>query len=194
MGLIKGSDGKERCFGGDAGHELYGQYHDEVWGKAVYDDQELFEYLILEGAQAGLSFETILKKKEGYKEVFFNYDLQKISELSDEQLEEILLNPKIVRNRLKVFSVRKNAQVFLEMQKEFGSFSTYLWNHVGNTPINNKLVDLRDKDNTNEISDKISKDLKKRGMNFVGSTIIYAYLEACGLINNHCINCHVSLK
>jgi DNA-3-methyladenine glycosylase I len=147
----------------------YQKYHDEEWGVPVYDDTKLFEMLILEGAQAGLSWETILKKRTGYKKAFHNFDVQKCAQMSDPELEKLMQNPKIIRNRLKIFSVRKNARVFLDIQKEFGSFSDYIWKFVDN----------------NGASDKISKDLKKRGMSFVGPTIIYAYMQAVGLVNDH---------
>jgi len=180
---------KTRCGWVKPENELYLAYHDEEWGKPVYDDRTLFEFLILEGAQAGLSWETVLKKREDYKQVFYDFDVKKCAELSDTELEEILKNPKIIRNRLKVFSVRKNALVFLQIQQEFGSFSRYLWKYVDDTPIINHPKTLDEVPAKTELSDRISKDLKKRGMSFVGSTIIYAYLQAVGVVDDHITNC-----
>lgn len=182
---------KKRCFG--EGKELYAAYHDKEWGIPVYDDIRLFEMLILEGAQAGLSWETILKRREGYREVFHQFDPLVVSKMSDQELETLLQNEKIIRNRLKVFSVRKNAQVYLQIQKEFGSFSKYLWNFVGGKPIRNQWKSFKEIPPKTEISDKLSKDLKKRGMTFVGSTIIYAYMQAVGLVNDHLIDCSTSI-
>ncbi len=168
----------------------YEKYHDEEWGVSVYDDRKLFEFLILESAQAGLNWETILKRRTGYKKAFCNFDPKKVSKLSDHQLEKLLLNPEIIRNRLKVFSTRKNALVFLEIQKEFGSFSNYLWAFVNNRKVINKWKNLADAPTESKESQAISKDLKKRGMTFVGSTIIYAYMQAVGLVNDHVTECH----
>ncbi len=167
----------------------YIKYHDEEWGVPVHDDGKFFEMLILEGAQAGLSWETVLKKREGYRKAFKNFDVQKCAKLSDEELEKQLLNPEIIRNRLKVFSVRKNAIAFIAIQKEFGSFDKYIWQFVGNKPIQNKLSSISQVPAKTEISDKISKDLKKRGMSFVGSTIMYAFMQATGLVNDHTTDC-----
>ncbi len=168
---------------------LYQQYHDEEWAVPVYDDQILFEFLILEGAQAGLSWLTILQKREGYRKAFAHFDVKKVARFSDSKLEKLLLNPGIVRNRLKVFSARSNAQAFIKVQKEFGSFSDYLWDFVGGSPIQNKWKSLKQVPATTPESDALSKDLKKRGFKFVGSTIIYAYMQSMGLVNDHTTDC-----
>lgn len=186
---VIGEDGKKRCFGGVPGKEYYTIYHDHEWGIPVHDDRHLFEMLILEGAQAGLSWETILKRRENYRKLFHNFDPQKVARMSDQELEKLLLNPKIIRNRLKVFAARNNARVFLDVQKEKGSFDQYLWGFVGGKPIKNHPHSLKEVPATTKESDVISKDLKKRGMVFVGSTIIYAFMQAVGLVNDHLIDC-----
>jgi DNA-3-methyladenine glycosylase I len=167
----------------------YEKYHDEEWGVAIHDDTKHFEMIILEGAQAGLTWETILKKREGYREAFKNFDPIKVASMSDDELETLILDPKIIRNRLKIFSTRKNAEVFLSIQKEFGSFDDYVWHFTDGKSIVNSWKTLQEVPATSEESDKLSKDLKKRGMKFVGSTIIYAYMQAAGLINDHLISC-----
>lgn len=177
----------KRCFG--EGKPFYEKYHDEEWGVPSRDDRYLFEMLCLEGAQAGLSWETILKKREGYKRLFHNFVPEIVAAMGDEELERALLDPSVVRNRRKVYSVRDNAKIFLEMQKEFGSFAAYLWAYVDDTPINNGWERAEDVPCSTPLSDAISKDLKKRGMRFVGSTIIYSYLQAVGLINDHLVSC-----
>ena len=182
-------DGKKRCFGGQPGKEFYAEYHDNEWGIPVHDDRHLFEMLILEGAQAGLSWETILKRRKGYKEAFHSFDPRKVAAMTDKELEALLENEKIIRNRLKVFAARTNARVFLEIQREFGSFDRYLWNFVGGKPIVNKWKKFEEVPAVTPESDAISKDLKKRGMTFVGSTIIYAYMQAVGLVNDHMVDC-----
>lgn len=179
----------KRCAWLNLKNEDYITYHDEEWGVPVYDDQKLFEMLILEGAQAGLSWETVLKKREGYRKAFKGFDIDLLSTIDDEYLEGQLQNPEIIRNRLKVFSVRKNAIAFLAIQKEFGSFSDYLWGFVDGKPMINSPKTLSDVPAKTPLSDAISKDLKKRGMSFVGSTIIYAYLQAAGLVNDHTTDC-----
>lgn len=167
----------------------YQKYHDEEWGVPVHDDKQHFGMLILEGAQAGLSWETVLRKRKGYKKAFNDFNVQKCSKMSDEKLEELMQNPEIIRNRLKIFSVRKNAVAFLKIQEEFGSFDNYIWKFVGGAPIINNLKSISQIPAKTEISDKISKDLKKRGMSFVGSTIIYAHMQATGLVNDHTTDC-----
>lgn len=167
----------------------YQKYHDEEWGVPVHDDNKHFEMLILEGAQAGLSWEIVLKKREGYRNAFNNFDVKKCAKMSDEELEKLMQNPNIIRNRLKIFSVRKNAIAFIKIQEEFGSFDKYVWKFVGGKPLINNIKDLSEIPTKTEISDRISKDLKKRGMSFIGSTIIYAYMQAIGLVNDHTINC-----
>lgn len=182
-------DGKKRCFGGLPGKEFYADYHDFEWSIPVHDDRLLFEMLILEGAQAGLSWETILKRREGYKTAFHNFDPIKVASMSDEELEALLQNESIIRNKLKVYSTRQNAKVFLKIQEEFGSFDSYLWAFVHNKPIINQWSHFREIPISTPESDALSKDLRKRGMNFVGSTIIYAYMQAVGLVNDHLVDC-----
>ena len=180
---------KKRCFADKPGQELYAQYHDEEWGIAVHDDRLLFEMLILEGAQAGLSWETILKRRDGYRQVFYNFDVIKVASMQDHELEALRNDPRIIRNRLKIYSTQGNAQAFIQIQKEFGSFDTYLWNFVQQKPIINTWKNITELPITSAESDALSKDLKKRGMKFVGSTIMYAYLQAVGLVNDHFVDC-----
>ena len=179
---------KKRCaWCGD--DPLYVDYHDREWGVPVRDDQTLFEFLILEGAQAGLSWITILRKRDGYRQLFDNFDAQKIARYSDKKLEKLLLNPKIVRNRLKVYGARKNARAFLDIQQEQGSFSEYIWDFVDHKPIQNHWISMGEVPATSGISDCLSKDMKKRGFTFVGSTIMYAYMQATGIVNDHTTEC-----
>ena len=180
-------DEKPRCFGSHT--ELYAAYHDTEWGVPVRDDRTLFEMLILEGAHAGLSWETILKKREGYREVYHGFDVDRVAQMSDDELATALTNPAIVRHRQKVPAARKNARVFQEMQTEFGSFSNWLWAHVGGEPVVGHWESISDIPATTPLSDAISKDLKTRGMSFVGTTIIYAYLQAVGVVNDHYQGC-----
>ena len=185
---------KNRCFGNKPGQELYAEYHDKEWGVPVHDDIKLFEMLILEGAQAGLSWETVLKKREGYQRAFKGFDPKKVANMSDQELEALREDEGIIRNRLKIYSARKNALVFLDIQKEFGSFDKYLWAYVSGKQIYNYWEKFEDVPVTTEISDAISKDLKKRGMSFVGSTIIYAYMQAVGLVDDHLTTCFLRNK
>lgn len=178
-----------RCEWVDLNKPYYVKYHDEEWGIAVYDDNKLFEMLILEGAQAGLSWDTILKKREGYRSAFKDFNPIKVSLMTDMELEELIINPQIIRNRLKIFAVRTNAAIFLDIQKEFGSFSNYAWGFVGGRPIINKWKCLQEVPATSKESDAFSNDLKSRGMKFVGSTIIYAYMQAVGMVDDHLISC-----
>lgn len=178
-----------RCFGGGAGRELYAKYHDEEWGIPVHDDQTLFEFLVLEGAQAGLSWETILKRREAYRQLFHQFDPLVVSQMTDEELEAIVLNPAIIRNRLKIYSVRKNARVFIEIQKEFGSFDHFLWKWVKGKPIINQWKTGREVPAKTPLSEGLSKELKKRGMSFVGPTIVYAYMQAIGMVDDHLMDC-----
>lgn len=187
-------DSKIRCAWLPKDKPDYTHYHDTEWGVPVHDDRQLFEMLILEGAQAGLSWYTILKRREGYRNAFHQFDPVKLSKLTDEELEAILVEGDIIRNRLKVFSVRKNAQVFLAIQKEFGSFDNYIWRFVDNKPKLNFPKTRHDVPITTAESDAISKDLKKRGMSFVGSTIIYAYMQAIGMVNDHTADCFLGKK
>lgn len=168
---------------------LYVNYHDHEWGVPVHDDRKLFEMLNLEGAQAGLSWYTILKKREGYREAFDGFDPHKIIQYDDKKLAELLLHPGIVRNRLKIASVVQNAKAFLQVQEEFGSFDRYIWGFVGGKPIKNHWTDMAQVPATSEISDAMSKDLKKRGFKFIGSTICYAYMQAVGMVNDHNQTC-----
>lgn len=167
----------------------YIQYHDEEWGKPVHDDNIHFEFLILEGAQAGLSWSTILRKREGYRKNFAGFDPVKVARFTEARIEKILLDPGIVRNRLKVVAAVNNAKRFLEVQKEFGTFSKYIWSFVGNKPIINKRKRIGDVPATTPESDALSADLIKRGFKFVGSTVMYAHMQACGLVNDHLIDC-----
>ncbi|MFM7488106.1 MAG: DNA-3-methyladenine glycosylase I [Cytophagales bacterium] len=171
------------------GFEEYIRYHDEEWGVPVHDDQKHFEFLILEGAQAGLSWATILKKREGYRKAFANFDAEKVARFTEKKIEKILQNPEIVRNRLKVYAAVNNARQFLKVQREFGSFDKYIWQFVGGKPIVNKLKTLQEAKATTPESDALSKDLLRRGFKFVGSTVIYAHMQACGLVNDHLIGC-----
>lgn len=165
-------------------------YHDNEWGVPVHDDRELFEMIMLEGAQAGLSWITVLKKREGYRKAFDNFDAKKVAKYTDKKLEKLRENPNIIRNRLKIASARTNAKLFLEVQKEFGSFDKYIWQFVGGKPIKNKFKEMTDVPATTPESDAMSKDLKKRGFKFVGSTICYAFMQACGMVNDHIMSCH----
>ena len=179
---------KKRCkWCGD--DSLYIKYHDEEWGVPVHDDQKLFEMLILEGAQAGLSWITVLKKRENYRQAFNNFDALKISRYSETKIEKLLQNPGIIRNKLKVKAAVTNAKAFLKVQKEFESFDKYIWQFVDHKPIVNKFEKLSEIPAKTEISDKMSKDLKKRGFKFVGSTICYAFMQACGMVNDHTTDC-----
>jgi len=167
----------------------YIAYHDTEWGVPVHDDNVHFEFLILEGAQAGLSWSTILKKRDGYRKAFANFDPVKVARFKEDRIEKILLDPGIVRNRLKVNSAVTNAKKFLEIQKEFGTFDSYIWGFVNGKPKVNAWKELRDIPPTSPESDALSKDLIKRGFKFVGSTVIYAHMQACGLINDHITDC-----
>lgn len=185
-----GADGKKRCFGNKPGQEFYAMYHDEEWGIPVRDDRVLFEMLILEGAQAGLSWETVLRKREGYRTVFHQFDVQKVASMSDDELEALRSDERIIRNKLKIYATRKNARVFISIQQEFGSFSDYLWAFVDGKPVKGHWATFAEVPVTTPQSDALSKDLKKRGMSFVGSTIMYAYMQAVGLVNDHLQDCH----
>lgn len=168
---------------------LYIEYHDREWGVPVRDDKTLFEFLVLEGAQAGLSWITILRKREGYRALFAEFDVNKVARFSDARLENILRDKRVVRNRLKVFGTRKNARAFLDVQEAFGSFSDYIWGFVDGKPVQNHWKSLKQVPATTPLSDAVSKDMKKRGFTFVGSTIIYAHMQATGMINDHVGDC-----
>jgi len=168
---------------------LYVSYHDEEWGLPTYDDATLFEFLILEGAQAGLAWITVLRKREGYRALFDQFDPNKVAHFSDAKLAALKLDERIIRNRLKINSARQNARAFLSVQAEWGSFSQYLWHFVDGKPVINQVRSLADVPAKTPLSDQISKDLKARGFNFVGSTIVYAYLQAMGVVNDHTVDC-----
>ncbi len=179
---------KKRCFWVSS-DELYIDYHDKEWGVPVFDDETLFEFLILETFQAGLSWITILKKRENFRKAFDNFDYKKIAIYKEEKFNSLILDTGIIRNKLKVKSAITNAQLFIEIQKEYGSFSKFIWSYVEGKPILNKFKTREEVPATTELSDKISKDLKKRGFKFVGSTIIYAFMQAVGMVNDHTIDC-----
>ena len=180
---------QKRCFWVSLDKPHYVDYHDAEWGVPVHDDQRHFEMLILEGAQAGLSWETILRKRENYRKAFAGFDPVKVAGFAPARIEKLLLDPGLVRNRLKIQSAVKNARAFLAIQKEFGSFNAYVWAFVGGRPINRKHKTRADVPAKTAESDALSKDLQKRGFNFVGSTIIYAYMQATGLVNDHTTDC-----
>lgn len=169
--------------------DLYKKYHDDEWGKPVYDDEIIFEFLILESFQAGLSWYTILSKRENFRMAFDYFDYKKMAVYSDRKIEELMNNSGIIRNRLKILAAVTNAQKFIEVQKEYGSFSKYIWGFINETPIDNKPKSLSEVPATTKISDIISKDLKKRGFKFVGSTVVYAHMQATGMINDHLETC-----
>jgi DNA-3-methyladenine glycosylase I len=168
---------------------LYVAYHDEEWGVPVHDDAKLFEFLILEGAQAGLSWLTILRKREGYRKAFAGFDAEKVARFTERRIDKLLENPGIVRNRLKVRSAVRNAQLFLEIQEEFGSFDAYQWRFVDGRPKVNRWKRMRDLPASTAESDAFSRDLKQRGFKFVGSTIMYAHMQAVGMVNDHTVDC-----
>lgn len=169
--------------------DLYRKYHDEEWGKAVYDDATLFEFLTLETFQAGLSWYTVLTKRENFRKAFDNFDYQKIANYSEDKIQELLLDAGIIRNKLKVYSAVTNAIAFIKIQEEFGSFSKYIWGFIDGKPIDNKPKTLKEVAATTPLSDAISKDLKKRGFKFVGSTVVYAHMQATGMVNDHVEDC-----
>ncbi len=168
---------------------LYIRYHDREWGIPIHSDRKLFEFLILEGAQAGLSWITVLKKRPAYRKAFDNFDFNKVARYKERKIKQLLNNPGIIRNKLKIRSAISNAKAFIEVRKEFGTFNKYIWQFVDGKPIQNCFKDMKDIPATTELSDKISKDLKKRGFNFVGSTIVYAHMQATGMVNDHTMDC-----
>jgi DNA-3-methyladenine glycosylase I len=179
----------KRCPWLKLGNPVYVKYHDTEWGVPVHDDKLHFEYLILEGAQAGLSWETVLNKREHYRKLYLNFDPSKVAKFNAKHVSKFLKDPGIIRNRLKVLASINNAKKFLGVQKEFGSFDKYIWSFVKYKPIKNKFKSLKDYKPRTALSDKISEDLKRRGFKFVGSTIIYAHLQATGLVNDHTVDC-----
>lgn len=180
----------ERCSWVKLDEPIYVKYHDEEWGVPVYDDRKLFEMLCLEGAQAGLSWLTILKRREGYLAAFDQFDAEKIVQYDEEKLEALRIDERIIRNRLKIKSVVTNAESFLAIQKQYGSFSNYIWSFVDGKPLVNSWESFAQVPITTEISDRMSKQLKKDGFKFVGSTICYSYMQAVGMVNDHTTNCH----
>lgn len=169
--------------------ELYQKYHDEEWGVPVKDDDKQFEFLILETFQAGLSWITILRKRENFRKAFDNFDYQKIAKYNEKKIQSLLQDEGIIRNKLKIRATVTNAQAFMKIQEEFGSFTDYIWNFVNHKPVVGKWKSIKGVPATTELSDKLSKDLKKRGFKFVGSTVVYAHLQATGLVNDHTVDC-----
>jgi len=181
---------KIRCgWAGDKPHMI--RYHDQEWGRPVHRDRKHFEMLVLEGAHAGLTWDTVLRKRAGYRKAFAGFDPKKVARFTSATKAALLKNPGIIRNRLKIDSAVTNAQAFLAVQQEFGSFDAYVWSFVGGEPIENCRKRMKDVPATNPVSDTLSKDLKKRGFRFVGSTIIYAYMQAIGMVNDHQVDCFV---
>ena len=178
----------QRC-GWSQGSELEQDYHDTEWGVPVHDDRKLFEFLTLEGAQAGLSWVTVLKKRENYRKLFDDFDVQKIARYNKRKVDSLLKNPGIIRNRLKIESTISNARAFIEIQHEFGSFDAYIWKFTNGRPVINHWKTLQDIPASTDISDAMSKDLKKRGFRFLGSTICYAFMQATGMVNDHTVDC-----
>jgi len=176
-----------RCFGSHS--ELYSAYHDQEWGVPVHDDRRLFEFLILEGAQAGLSWETILNKRERYRKVFQEFDPERVARFSAARVNRLLRDPGIVRNRLKVEGAVRNARAFLATRREYGTFDRYIWGFVGGRPRQNRWRTMKQVPATTPESDAMSRDLKRRGFTFVGSTICYAFMQATGMVNDHFIGC-----
>ncbi|MBP2100224.1 DNA-3-methyladenine glycosylase I [Enterococcus rivorum] len=179
---------KKRCDWA-MGNELEQRYHDEEWGQEVHDDRKLFEMLILESMQAGLSWSTILKKRGTLTSAYDAFDYEKIAEYTQEKIDELLENPGIIRNKLKVYATINNAKVFMEIQKEYGSFDAYIWAYVDGKPIKNNWKELKEVPASTELSDKISKDLKKKGFKFLGTTTVYAFMQATGMVDDHLIYC-----
>jgi DNA-3-methyladenine glycosylase I len=179
----------KRCVWTEGKDDLYTAYHDTEWGAPVLDDQKLFEFIVLESAQAGLSWQTILNKREGYRTAFKNFDPKKVAKMTPAEQAKLLEYPNIVRNRLKIATTVSNAAAFLAVQKEFGSFATYLWSWVDNTPINMKHTTFTQVPAVTPIATSLAKDLKKRGFKFLGPTICYAFMQAVGLVNDHTTDC-----
>lgn len=179
---------KKRCFW-VSNDPLYIEYHDEEWGVPVYDDETLFEFLLLESFQAGLSWITILKKRENFREAFDDFDYKKIANYNEDKFNELIVNEGIIRNKLKIKAAISNAKAFIEVQKEYGSFSKYIWGFFNGKPIKNNFKTREEVPATTSLSDEISKALKKRGFKFVGSTIIYAFMQATGMVNDHTTDC-----
>jgi len=191
-GMSKSADGKRAVVRCDwaSEHPLLIAYHDEEWGVPVHDDRRWYEKIVLDGAQAGLSWLTILKKREAYRAAFHDFDVKRVARFTDEDQARLLGDPGIVRNRLKVKSAIVNAQAFIAIQKEYGSFDAYIWSYVDGRPLQSGITRREEWPARTELSDRVSKDLKKRGFTFVGSTIVYAFMQAAGLVNDHLLTCH----
>jgi DNA-3-methyladenine glycosylase I len=183
------NDAKQRCDWGPRGGELMVAYHDTEWGVPVHDDQKQFEFLTLESAQAGLSWLVVLRKREAYRHAFADFDPEKVARFTDKRIEKLLADPGIIRNRLKIAAAIANARAFLTVRDEFGSFDKYIWRFVDGRPIQNRLQSMKDAPATSKESDALSKDLKQRGFKFVGSTIMYAHMQAVGMVNDHLVTC-----
>jgi len=179
----------KRCPWGEGVSEDYLRYHDEEWGVPVYDDATQFEFLVLESAQAGLSWSTILHRRDGYRKAFAGFEVEKVARFTEKRIEKLIADKRIIRNQLKIRATVNNAQRFIEVQEEFGSFSDYIWGFVDGTPVQNKWKTQKRVPATSKVSDKLAKDMKQRGFKFVGSTILYAHLQATGLINDHITTC-----
>ncbi|MCB0344295.1 MAG: DNA-3-methyladenine glycosylase I [Bdellovibrionales bacterium] len=180
---------KRRCEWVPQDDPLYQRYHDREWGVPLKSRAKLFEMLLLEGAQAGLSWRTVLHKRENYRRLFADFDPEKVARFTDAKLEKILLDPGIIRNRLKVYGFRKNARAFLRLEEESGDFSKFIWSYVGGKPIQNKWKNLKEVPSETEYARSMSKDLKRRGFTFVGPSICYAFMQACGMVNDHAVYC-----
>ncbi|MBC7427889.1 MAG: DNA-3-methyladenine glycosylase I [Bacteriovorax sp.] len=185
----KGSDKVKRCFWAEGKEDYYVKYHDKEWGRPVRSDKVHFEFMILEGAQAGLSWATILSRREAFRKAYSDFDVNKVAKYTLKKIESMMNNEAIIRNRLKITSSVNNAKLFIEIQREFGSFNKYIWSFVGGKPIINKRKSVKDYVATSKESDALSADLKKRGFKFVGSTIMYSHMQACGLVNDHEVGC-----
>jgi DNA-3-methyladenine glycosylase I len=180
---------KQRCDWGARADELMIAYHDQEWGVPVHDDRKQFEFLTLESAQAGLSWSTVLRKRENYRKAFAEFDPEKVARFTDKRIERLLADPGIIRNRLKVTAAVTNARCFLKVRDEFGTFDSYIWRFVDGRPIQNRVARMKEMPATSKESDALSKDLKQRGFKFVGSTIIYAHMQAVGMVNDHLVTC-----
>jgi DNA-3-methyladenine glycosylase I len=180
---------KKRCAWVPENNDLYQAYHDTEWGVPVYDDAKIFEFLVLESAQAGLSWLTVLRKREHYRKAFSGFDPKKVAKFTAEKINTLLENPDIIRNRLKIEAAVNNAKLFLDLQKEFGTFSHYIWSFVDHKPVKNKLKSIKDVPSKTETAEILSHDLKKRGFKFLGPTIIYAHMQATGMVNDHTTDC-----
>jgi DNA-3-methyladenine glycosylase I len=183
------TDGKKRCAWAQGGGELMMAYHDTEWGVPVHEDQKQFEFLTLESAQAGLSWLIVLRKREAYRRAFADFDPKKVARFTAKRVEKLIADSGIIRNRLKITAAVTNAQRFLDVQEEFGSFDKYIWSFVDGRPIQNRLASMKHVPTTSEESDALSKDLKQRGFKFVGSTIVYAHMQAIGMVNDHLVTC-----